>query len=256
MDEIKDMQKSDDLGTFLDNSGVRTNPFGRNIMADKAYKRAERIVAAFHLLSNHVSETEPVRVEIRRCGLVLLSGCLELRDELRIPGSAVFIRTLADIRHLISLARILSVSGFVSRHNAEMVVEALDELGNLLSVSQRSSLSESVVLTKDELLSGGEIIRRAAVTDIKDKTSIKDIRAVMNKEVKRSSVRHNADNSNGRAQGILQVLKTRDNLSIKDIASHLPEYSEKMIQRELAQMVAAGSIKKTGSKRWSRYAVV
>jgi DNA-binding HxlR family transcriptional regulator len=52
------------------------------------------------------------------------------------------------------------------------------------------------------------------------------------------------------------VLRSQGELGIKDVVSNLPEYSEKMIQRELAELVAAGRVKKTGLKRWSRYTYI
>lgn len=53
----------------------------------------------------------------------------------------------------------------------------------------------------------------------------------------------------------MDILKFGGILGIKDIASNLPQYSEKMIQRELASLVQKGFVQKTGAKRWSRYQV-
>jgi DeoR/GlpR family transcriptional regulator of sugar metabolism len=68
-----------------------------------------------------------------------------------------------------------------------------------------------------------------------------------------------AAQSNGqmsvRTQSILEILKTSGSMGIKDICSNLPEYSEKMIQRELSELVEVGTVQKTGLKRWSRYSV-
>ena len=59
-----------------------------------------------------------------------------------------------------------------------------------------------------------------------------------------------------RSQAILEVLRVHGELGIRDVASNLPEYSEKMIQRELAELVSHGRVKKTGLKRWSRYTYI
>ena len=61
---------------------------------------------------------------------------------------------------------------------------------------------------------------------------------------------------NRRAQTILGILKSQGIIGIKDISSNLPEYSEKMIQRELAHLIVLGRVKKSGFKRWSKYAFV
>ena len=56
-----------------------------------------------------------------------------------------------------------------------------------------------------------------------------------------------------RAQNILACLSNGALLSIKEIRIRVPQYSEKMIQRELALLVSDGRARKVGEKRWSRY---
>ena len=254
MDNTRDMQKSDQISRFLDNRAVRTNPFGLNISGERAYQRAERLTVALHLLTNHIAESEPSREATRKAGIDLLSSVLDLRDEMRSPRSGHFRSSVSLIRQLISLVRTLCISGFISPHNADIVVESLDELGNFLNASQRSTLSESVVLNKNDLVSGS--IEGTAVSDIKDKHDVKDRK----QSTGASSMRQDAVNSSveliRRESAIIEVLRSKGQLGIKDISSNLPEYSEKMIQRGLAHLTAQGRVKKEGSKRWSRYALV
>jgi len=257
MHEPKD---SDQFSKALNGHVVRTSPFGRNASGEKAYKRAERLVAAIHLLTNHVSQSEPVRQIIRKKGIQLLSDILDLRDEMR-GASSVKTRTVeASIRELISLIRMLTISGLISFQNADVAVESLDELGNFLNASRRSSLSEDVVLSRDVLLGSStfpqgrhslalsergplsDIPRRRSVSDIKDKMRSGD-KQVYGTEIILSN----------RAQTIIGVLRSDGELGIKDICAHFPEYSEKMVQRELASLVSAKKVRKHGLKRWSKY---
>lgn len=276
MDEIRDIKKDDQIGRFLGTHIVRTNPFGRNISGEKAYSRAERIVSALHLLTNHVPQEEPVRYVARKAGLGLLSGILSLRDEMRVSNSSKTRVVQASIRELISLIRMLAISGFTSFQNSEVVLEALDELGNFLNVSQRSSLSENLSLRREDLMSGSLSMDRSfshtsavrtsslsqtqsgtSVSDIKDIDSVKDINI---KDKTRHPVRK-TENVEGvetrvRSQEIIGILQSGGELGIRDIASNLTEYSEKMIQRELSSLVEKQLVKKTGVKRWSRYSLV
>jgi hypothetical protein len=160
------------------------------------------------------------------------------------------------IRHLISLVRILSVSGFTSTQNTATMIEALDELGNFLTASQRSVLSENVTITRDELVDVHVVssaqktfprIRRDREITLKDNSDSSDMH-VSNKGVAKGDV-------SVRIQSILDILSSGGSLGIKDIAANLPEYSEKMIQRELLELTSQGKIRKTGLKRWSRYAI-
>ena len=59
-----------------------------------------------------------------------------------------------------------------------------------------------------------------------------------------------------RSDRIMDMLKVGGMLGIKDISTNLPQYSEKMIQRELAELVTSGRVRKLGAKRWSRYEIV
>jgi hypothetical protein len=118
-------------------------------------------------------------------------------------------------------------------------------VGFVLS-SQRSGLSESVSLTKENIVGD--------TSPLQERKLIKDI-----KDSKRT-VRDNTDTDSGaatvvssRAQGIVSVLQTGGGLGIKDISARLPDYSEKMIQRELAALIKSGKVKKEGFKRWSKY---
>lgn len=259
MDDNKDIQKTENLGKFFDSQNVRLNPFGDNRAADRAYRRAERIAAAVHLLTNHVDQDEPLRGLVRRESMQMLSSVLSVRDDMRSSNSGGVVSVVSSIRHLISLVRMLAISGFASTQNVSAIVEALDELGNFMHVSQRTNFSESVVISKDELLDVGTLPARAATYAVKD---IKDVRvageATDTREVAASAVKtvtHNGRMS-VRTQSILEILRSSGSMGIKDICSNLPEYSEKMIQRELLTLVADGKVTKSGLKRWSRYSVV
>lgn len=259
MDDAKDTQKTDSISRFIDAHAVRTNPFGENRAGERAYRRAERIVAAVHLLTNHIDQSEPVSSAIRTSGLDLLHSMLEIRSEMRSSRSELFGKVQAQIRHMISLVRVLTVSGYISMQNATTMVEALDELGNFMTAAQRSALSESISVSRDDLLDvrAGALLRAAprSVKDVKDTSSASDGSVVSDKETMSLNSSINHGQITVREQSILDTLQSGGNLGIKDICSNLPEYSEKMIQRELADMVARGKVIKTGLKRWSKYSI-
>lgn len=246
MDDKKDIQKSNPLLRFFDKHAVRTHPFGANQSADRAYKRAERLVAALYLVTNHISPSESIRVSVRAGALSMLENILAVRNEMRADSQKVE-ACRASIRHQISLVRMLAVAGFLSIQNTNTMVESLDELGNFLQVSQHSPLSETFSFSQESILD----IREGSLKDafvIKDNLTVKDMTVLSDtvSDTKRVQVRE---------ESIVAVLRSGGELGIRDIASHLPEYSEKMIQRHLVDLVGVGRVKKTGLKRWSRYSV-
>lgn len=254
MDDIKDVAKKDHLTRFLGNRTLRIEAFGANISASRAYQRAERIVAALHLVTNHVSEREPARALVRESGLDLLEHIFLLGDEMRNPESVASKNTHECMRKLVSCVRILSVSGHISPQNADALIEALDELGNFILVSQRTALSESASFEKEDFLDGGFETSTRRVSDTR---SVKETnRPVKDKREHTQNVSDRNGTAGQRTERILGVLKSQGQLGIKDIVSSLPEYSEKMIQRELKSLVESGRARKAGSKRWSVYSAV
>ncbi len=252
MDEQKDTQRTD-LSRFFEPLTVKTNPFGGNKSAERAYARTERLTAALHLLTNHIPSDEPLRASVRQNALSLVEQMLNIKNEMRAAESSRLARIRSQIRHLISLVRMLTVSGYVSIQNSNLIVEALDDLGSLLSSSQRSPLSEGVLLSRDDLVDTGPIAYtpqpRRFIKDIKD-------RVAESMSVTTPASSANTDpmsRMNSRKENIMQILRGGGELGIRDIAAHVPEYSEKTVQRELAELVSQGKVKKVGLKRWSRY---
>jgi len=249
MDIRKDIQKTENISRFVDKQTLKSHPFGDNKMGEKAYRRAERLVAAIHLLTNHLDPQEPLRRTIRESAVNMLMQTLGLRDEMRTVGSQKTVSVEVSIRHLISLTRILAVAGYVSFENADVLTDGLDDLAYFIETSKRSSLSESVRLSREEMLNNVLEERPSFIKDIKDKASIIKDNTASNKT---DSI-NTASNLNKRMQGIVEVLRNNADLGIKEIGLNLPEYSEKMIQRELAELVSQGLVTKTGLRRWSRY---
>jgi DeoR/GlpR family transcriptional regulator of sugar metabolism len=64
------------------------------------------------------------------------------------------------------------------------------------------------------------------------------------------------DSKSDRRQSILDVVKQKREVTIKDISSVVLDCSEKTIQRELNDLLLQGLIKKTGERRWSKYSVL
>ena len=71
-----------------------------------------------------------------------------------------------------------------------------------------------------------------------------------------SAVRPNAPRPAGkRSETVLALFKRGGELTVKDVARALIGVSEKTAQRELASLVEAGTLKRTGERRWSTYSL-
>ncbi len=223
------------------------------------YRKVERLAAAVMLMTNHVSPDEPLRRDARSVASSLLSNAIACRDELRAPASRANIDFQAHIRHLISLVRLMVFGGFVSGQNADVVSEAADELGLFLVSAARSSLSESIVLKKDDIVGVPDIYKgQKDIRDkyrIKDKTVVRDMHDASLTGVSGASQTSSSGDINVRADTIMGILRSGGELNIRDIAAHMPEYGEKTIQRGLNDLIRLGLVKRLGLKRWSRYSL-
>jgi DeoR/GlpR family transcriptional regulator of sugar metabolism len=56
-----------------------------------------------------------------------------------------------------------------------------------------------------------------------------------------------------RREAIVDVLKSKGTIYIKDVSTVIRGVSEKTLQRELQKLVQEGVITKTGSRRWTAY---
>jgi len=260
-DDFTGVQKRQNpIEGFFQRTSIKTNPFSGNRSAERAYARTERIVAAIHLLTNHIDTNEPLRTAVRARSLALLEDVLAIRDEMRSQESSEIVSLRTSIRLLISHLRMMVASGFVSHQNADMVIESIDELGNFVASSQRSTLSETISLVREDFdpprsSIGQHVQHRGLIKDIKDRDVVKDNSDLKDTQGVSFSSKLEG-NITDRKQGILEILRSGGQFSIRDISSNVPQYSEKMVQRELAELVALGLVKKTGLKRWSRYSLL
>jgi len=236
--------------SILEDHRVQTNPFGGNISGENSYRRAERLASALHLVTNHIADHEPLRSSIRSLGVRLLERMLELRSGFRVSTSERGQSVLAEIREGISLVRLLAISGYISTQNAQALVEALDDLGSLIVVSQRSNLAEQVIFSRAELTPPVQ-------TDTSYTRGVVNRTERVMKNYVKDTIKPPARNTGSleRGERIMDILRSGGVLGIKDIAMNLPQYSEKMIQRELVDLVESGKVLKTGEKRWSRYEI-
>lgn len=248
MDNQRDIPSPTGISRFFDKTPARTG-LALNQSVDRLYRRAERVVAGLFLATNHVAPSESLRIEARKAGLQLLENALALKDEMRSAQSGHASSFKASARYLISLLRLLTISGSLSAQNSMVLIEATEDLGNFLALAQNSPLSETVAFSKQDFLD----INPEVLKDIKDNRIVKD-RANVKDDTKMSDI-STKKSLTVRKQSILEILRTGGELGIADVASNLPEYSTKMVQRDLAELVDLGKVKKTGLKRWSRYSL-
>lgn len=228
MGHFKDIDNNDSFTKIGFFSG---EPYLRSI-----FKKTEKIVAALYLVSNLIKDKEPAKWKLREKGMTLMSAALTLNDDQSYDKDFAVRSIFSDVLEILSTLSLAHMSGLISEMNYEILRTEVEKVASILKdnvVHEREAkgyvLSESFF--KEDL-----ITKASQAKPIKDTSQP-------------------ADKKNGRQDLIIELLKTRSNLTIKDVAQVVTDCSEKTIQRELINMVEKGIVKREGERRWSRYSL-
>lgn len=251
---------------ILPDTNMSVNPFGQNKAAEIAYKKAERLVLATHLVTNFVPKNENVRENIRTSSQELLPHVMKLRSGFQSAGTGTLATIVAKARHIVSLLDLVHASGYISNMNTEVLKNAYVDLVRFLYKSKDAAAAEALELEDGVLMSVIETSQghnkghfdKGQKESIKDK-NIKDIKTVTDtkpEKTKRTQSLRSKRRTANRRMAILDIITKKSPIHIRDIAAEITDCSEKTIQRELGSLVRDGVVKREGSKRWTLYSLV
>jgi len=259
MDTKKDIESKRTFSDYIKTPDVKTDVFGQNISGEEVFKRSERILSALYLLTNGIDAREPIRTSIRTKAHVLLDQSMSLRSGMRTRDDERVRALLASMRELVSYTHVLFVGGYTSQHNAQIMTQALDELGQFILTASQSRLAEGYALRRNDLVPTREpsvpqhTASSQAAPALPAAVQQKDAQS---RPVTRPKRVDKEDAQNERRETILHILRRGGTLGIKDISSQIVGCSDKTVQRELAVLAESGLIRKEGSKRWVRYSIL
>ncbi len=141
--------------------------------------------------------------------------------------------------------------------------EEIARLLNALSLDNSSSERNRSYLTKDFFSVSDykdeereKSVSKSQLDFYKGQKDIKDSEMYSGNVSNRKEVVHvPQEDKNKRQEMILSMLKDNKILTVKDFSKEIKGCSEKTIQRELLSLVSAGTLKKEGERRWSRYSI-
>ncbi len=148
---------------------------------------------------------------------------------------------LADLFALLGAVRMLSVLRSLAPETGSILVHELETVAErLVRGSHPSPFVSSEDFTVPALSESSSLLGRGALGSLP--SPIKDSKS--KGQDKRQSERMSL---------ILDLVRKKKSLSIKEIASVIRDCSEKTIQRELNILIEQGLIKREGERRWSVY---
>lgn len=228
-------------------------------------KRIEKIAQAIYLISNHLKDSEPLKWELRKESIAFLSCIRSLSDDGRqsdLPADLVIDTLSSCARDLISLTSLAVVSGLISRNNGTLVITEMEALlSSFRQVVSESTAKAGFILSEEFFKADPELNQQLAQKINKGHIpaflSDNANKALKNNSIKTSvtEVKDIKDKKDSRKNRIIELLKTRSNLTVKDFTTVINDCSEKTIQRELIDLVEKGIVKKEGERRWSTYSL-
>ncbi len=233
------------------------------------YKKTERICAAIFVVSDGVV-SDTLRERVRAEALGLFSG---VRDAIGRRGSVapsdanLFALSAASLVSILELAcrvgEITESNYALLRQECLRLAEAFAETASGASDALDRRIFDSG-LREPELVAAPPF-RRETSRSHKDpnvsykghqKDTLAPVKPVMSfKGSAKDFVASLSDSIEDRESKIIDIVKNKYKVSIKDISDAMPGVGEKTIQRALVSLVTRGVLKKEGERRWSRYAL-
>ncbi|KKT37017.1 MAG: hypothetical protein UW27_C0009G0041 [Parcubacteria group bacterium GW2011_GWA1_44_13] len=257
-------------------------------------KKCERLATAIYLVTNFLSDTEPMKFRLRALSLELVRDASLVKNGSQMVEANVLEALRANILETLSLLELAFIAGLVSEMNFTILKREYASLRDTIEVKKasRESRTDSILgdnffgttesahprpglgysreqalmhpaPTSSTLPKGHSIGQTTSV--MSDRNTVSDTRRSDLKNLSPRSVLSVSSPApraitdiakESRRARILKLVKDNREVTIKDIATHFVDLSEKTIQRELVSLVESGVLKKFGERRWSRYALV
>lgn len=192
--------------------------------------KTQKLTAALYLVTEFLSDREPVRWQLRDRALSLLSDVAVFGYE----------TAISKTDQLLSLIEVVINGGLASTMNFSILKKEYLNLKNLILVFQPDELA----LLKDIIPSSGLIAGQNSTT-VSPRIPVPEKAKIVKNE-----------NDSVRRDTILAFIKGRGPVSIADIAKAVPAVSSKTVQRELNALIKQGVLTREGDRRWSRYQAI
>ena len=227
-------------------------------------KKTEKLTTAIYLITDFLNEKESLKWEVRSRAVSLLSFMMSSFNtsmDRHLDGDVFTKQAQKLIGDILSFLELAFRINLVSIMNFSILKEEYTSLyGYLYAWSKKNGPSHNVVFPdnffKEEL--SFDTLSETALRD-KGQHSKGHFREKRQNTSKVSFMSHRLSFTNKdkteRRESILQLIRTKGEVNIKDITPIVTGCSGKTIQRELSSLIAQGVLERRGERRWSSYAL-
>lgn len=263
---------------MLQNKGKNVKDNSLELLSDTGvlFSRTEKVTTALYMVTDCMSDTEPIRHQLRSLSVALVSlvRSTALKNQFETHFTTTEItHTIDEILSFLTMAVTL---GFISIMNYEVLYREFDKIRTacidrqhkapILGLADefgRDKRTTNFVLSPDFFTDKNIHQSKKHNYFLKDtkghENNIKGQQTPIveneNKSVNQSDI-NQTNHLDQRNQKIIDFIKSKgQSISIKDIAESITDCSEKTIQRSLIALVESGILNRTGEKRWARYGI-
>lgn len=239
---------------FVLEKSIFSNIFEKDIKRVYIYKKAERLAKAIHLVTPAFKDSPALRDRLDLVAVGLIDAATMTLGSARGALS----------RELLALSSVLSIarsSGMLSDMNADLIAREAQHLLQEVAAYEEPRLALDEAPTLAEIAKGAvregrrETHRADSLTESRDEAPEAQSQADSTKGQSKGQTKDTSAKSE-RQEALLDVLKNKGALSIKDLSAVIRDVSEKTIQRELQVLIAEGVVEKAGDRRWTTYSLV
>jgi hypothetical protein len=243
--------------------------YERNSRMSYILKKTEKITTAIYMVTDFMIDSEPLKKELRTYAILLLSKTRELSKKATEPDYSIVEDLKFGSESISSLINLATTIGLVSNMNGGIIVKELEKTSKELiqiyndrRVSVTTHPGYANIILSEEMfqVSVPEIQAPVRIDKGQDYNGQEKSNTVLYKKPETEiAKKENVSKSNtlgikiARRNDVLNIVKVKGQVSVKDIVLMLKDISEKTVQRELFSLVKEGVLKKEGEKRWSVY---
>ncbi|MFA5001269.1 MAG: hypothetical protein WC531_03575 [Candidatus Paceibacterota bacterium] len=217
--------------------------------------KVQKLTQAIYLVTALITDNEPIKWRLREEALDILSDMTLNHDHhvsplYQLPGLET---VLIKVNHLLSFLEVSLSANFVSEMNLVLLKKEYLALRQSLEQKVRENNVEQLLELPIPENFSVETSRRLGSSPVSDRPNLGEKKPPEYLKLNRLPHKSRGVAKDSRRSIILDFLRGKDWTSIKDINEAVEGCSAKTIQRELADLVQKGVLKKKGDRRWSRY---
>lgn len=234
-------------------------------------KKSERIVYGVYMLSRFVPSEDSLCLDLKKTSHSLLEAVSKFVSTTGTLQQDVD-KAQALLQYLSSLLSLSFISGYISSSNIEIMKNEINYLHKHIEELSTTSANETRQLhLRSELFVVNQPKARESEVKPRQEMSFKKNDGVKPREgmsfketharlkeisEKPPKVLPTVEAKDDREKRVIDVIRDKGVVSIKDISSVIFDVSEKTIQRTLQLLIDKGQIKKEGERRWAKYQLV